>query len=446
MKRGGYWWKEAKMYELYVDKFAVDFKGLTSRMDYFTALGVNTLHILPHYPSLMIDEGYDVKDYRNVRPDLGTIEDMKECIATAKSAGIHIILDMVLNHVSIEHPWFVDARSSKENSKRNFFLWSDKGEGYALSQNAFPDIKPSNWIANPQTEDYYFATFYPEQPDLNWDNPEVVEAMLANMDFWADMGVDGFRLDAACFLMKREGTICKGLPETHAMIKRIRRHLDEKYPRGVILLGEAAQSVEETKAYFGDGDECQMMYHFPLMAEMWLALQYGDSSGVEKMIATSFDIPENCQWGVFLRNHDEIELRFLPSQEVRSSLLEFLDPRREYMFNKGQATSKRIANIFTEEEKIRKAFELLYSTPGVPIMYYGDEIGMKNLPVRSGIIDTRKYVRGPFDWGEAEKQVTDPLSLFHYAAALVKHSSVVLENMSVLSLSSGELVDKEQVM
>lgn len=414
-----YWWKEAKIYELYVDKFATNFKGLTAHLDYLKELRVNTLHILPHYPSPMADDGYDIKDYRGVRPELGTLEDMKEAILAARARGIHIILDMVLNHVSVEHPWFVEARSSKTNPKRNFFLWSDTGTEYKDALNAFPDIKPKNWTTNPQTGDHYFATFYPEQPDLNWDNPEVVEAMLANMDFWADMGVDGFRLDAACFLIKRDGTSCKGLPETHRMIKRIRKHLDDKYPRGVILLGEAAQSVEETLVYFGDGDECHMMYHFPLMAEMWRALQLGDDSAVKEMIKTSFAIPENCQWGVFLRNHDEIELRFLPSQEVRSSLLEFMDPKQEYMFNKGQATSKRIASIFESDEEIIKAFELLYSTPGAPIMYYGDEIGQKNLPVQQGIPDTRKYVRGTFDWKEAGSQMNDPNSLLSRTAKII---------------------------
>ncbi len=417
-----YWWKEAKIYELYVDKFATDFKGLASRMDYLKQLGVNTLHILPHYPSPMADDGYDIKDYRGVRPELGTLEDMKETIGAARERGIHIILDMVLNHVSVEHPWFIEARSSKSNPKRNFFLWSDTGAEYKDALNAFPDIKPKNWIANPETEDFYFATFYPEQPDLNWDNPEVVEAMIANMDFWADLGVDGFRLDAACFLIKRDGTSCKGLPETHAMIKRIRKHLDDKYPRGVILLGEAAQSVEETMVYFGDGDECHMMYHFPLMAEMWRALQGGDDSAVREMITTSFAIPENCQWGVFLRNHDEIELRFLPSQEVRSSLLAFMDPKREYMFNKGQATSKRIASIFDNDESIINAFKLLYSTPGAPIMYYGDEIGQKNLPLRAGVTDTRKYVRGDFDWKEAGRQMGDSDSLLSRTAKIITHA------------------------
>ncbi len=435
-----YWWKEAKIYELYVDKFAGNFTGLAAKVDYFTALGVNTLHILPHYPSPMIDEGYDIKDYHNVRAELGTLDDLRDCLAILHAHGIRVIFDFVLNHVSVEHPWFIEARSSKDNPKRNFFLWSATGKEYAQALNAFPDVKPSNWVANPATGDFYYATFYPEQPDLNWDNPEVVEAMLANMDFWADLGADGFRLDAACYLIKRDGTICKGLPETHAMIKHIRRHLDEKYPRGVILLGEAAQSVEETKLYFGNGDECQMMYHFPLMAEMWLALCHKDASPVKQMIDSSFDIPENCQWAVFLRNHDEIELRFLASPAVRAELLEFLDPEHKYLFNKGAATSERIASVFHNRADLRRAFELLYSTPGAPIMYYGDEIGMQNLPLQSGIIDTRKYVRGAFDWAEAEREVVDPASLFNEVATLIKSVPTPEEIPTLVPASEPESV------
>ncbi len=245
-----FWWKDAKIYELYVDKFAVDFKGLSGKIGYFTRLGINTLHILPHYPSPMADDGYDISDYRDVRADLGTMEDFRAFIVAAHESGIRVITDFVLNHVSVEHPWFVEARSSKDNPKRGWFLWSDTGREYKDAWNAFPDIKDDNWIPNPATGDAYYATFYPDQPDLNWTNPEVEQTMIATMDFWADIGVDGFRLDAASVLIKKEGTRCRDLPETHAIIKRIRAHLDAKYPRGVIMLAEA-----HNKEYFGDGDE-----------------------------------------------------------------------------------------------------------------------------------------------------------------------------------------------
>jgi maltose alpha-D-glucosyltransferase/alpha-amylase len=414
-----YWWKEAKIYECYVDKFAGDFKGLTEHANYFSLLGVNCIHILPHYPSPMIDDGYDIMDYRNVRPELGTLDDFRECIKALHARGIRVILDFVLNHTSSEHPWFIEARSSKMNSKRDFFLWSDTGKECADAINAFPDIKSSNWIPNPQTGDHYFATFYPEQPDLNWDNPEVMEEMLGNMDFWVELGVDGFRLDAAPHLIKRDGTNSKGLPETHAILKNIRAHIDQHYPE-VILLAEAHQSVAEIKTYFGNGDECHMAYHFCLMEQMLLALKRNDRSGVQKMLDESFDIPETCQWAVFLRNHDEISLATLPDDE-RTRLVDFLDPKHEYPFKKGLYTSMRLASIFHgDRAKLRTAFELLYSTPGAPVMYYGDEIGMKNLPLMPRIVDSRKYVRGPFLWQEAERQIASPDSLFHDVAALIE--------------------------
>lgn len=415
------WWKEARIYECYVDKFAGDFNGLAAHADYFTLLGVNCIHVLPHYPSPMIDDGYDIMDYRNVRSELGTLEDLKACISVLHARGIRVIFDFVLNHVSSEHPWFIEARSSRTNPKRDFFLWSDTGKEYADAINAFPDIKPQNWITNPQTGDYYFATFYPEQPDLNWDNPEVRKEMLFIMDFWVACGADGFRIDAAAHLIKRNGTNSKGLPETHAVLKKIRAHIDKHYP-DVILLAEAHQSVPEMKTYFGNGDECHMAYHFPLMEAMLLTLSDNDTRRVGAMIERSFNIPENCQWAVFLRNHDEISLATLPDDE-RIRLVDFFDPKHEYPFNKGTLTSMRLASgLRGDRAKLRAAFELLYSTPGAPVMYYGDEIGMKNLPIAPGILDTRKYVRGAFDWDEAYRQMADPDSLFHDAAALIAHS------------------------
>lgn len=426
-----YWWKEVKMYELYVDKFAGDFATLTERLDYFNAIGINCLHILPHYPSPMVDQGYDISDYRTVRQELGTLDDFKRFIDAAHARDIRVIGDMVLNHVSQEHPWFKEARASKTNPKRDYFLWSDTGAEYAQARNMLPDLKKSNWIPNPATGDHYFATFYPEQPDLNWQHPAVVEELYAVMDFWADLGIDGFRLDAAPFLVKQDGTSCMGLPETHAVIKGIRKHLDERYPRGVVLLGEvglgSGDIVQDIKSYFGEGDECHLMYHFPLMAELWLALQSGDRSGVERMVARSSDIPERCQWATFLRNHDEIELRFISSQETRGTLLSFLDLEGDYLFNKGQSTAKRNASILGDSARIMEAFSMLYSLPGAPVMYYGDEIGMKNLPLQKGITDMRHYVRGQFDWEEAARQLADPASLLSRVAALIHASSAAGE-------------------
>lgn len=418
MKNPTYWWKEAKIYELYIDKFAGDLKGLTAKLDYFTALGVNCLHLLPHYPSPMVDDGYDVTDYRGVRPELGTLDDFTHCLAEAHHRGIRVIVDLVLNHASQEHPWFNLARTSRDNPKRDFFLWDEHGTRLKDSVNAFSDFKSSNWIWNDATKDYYFATFYPEQPDLNWDNPEVMREMLAIMDFWIARGVDGFRLDAASHLIKREGTDSKGLPETHAVLKQIRKHLDQTYP-DVILLAETNQTLPLTKSYFGDGDECHMVYHFPLMKQLWLALLRSDKSLVERAIEQSFDIPEHCQWATFLRNHDDITLYTLDPKDA-SELLDFFDPKHNYSFGEGEGASVRIATVFDgNKEKTLGAFALLYKTPGAPIMYYGDEIGMENLPLDPTIKDTRKYVRGKFDWKEAERQMADPASLWNGVARII---------------------------
>ncbi|OGZ17192.1 MAG: hypothetical protein A2494_03190 [Candidatus Lloydbacteria bacterium RIFOXYC12_FULL_46_25] len=408
----------AKIYELYIDKFAQNIQGLIDHLDHFSRLGVNTLHILPHYPSPMIDAGYDITDFRGVRSDLGSTLDLERLIVAAHEKGLRIILDFVVNHVSSEHPWFQEAQASKENPKRNYFLWSETGEELRGSVNAFPGIKQHNWIRNPKTNDYYYATFYPEQPDLNWDNEEVISAMFDNMDFLAHLGADGFRIDAAPHLIKREGTDSRGLPETHKILKRMRAHLEEKYP-GVILLAEAGGNIEETKSYFGNGDEFHMAYHFPLMSALWETLLFNDQTYVDDVMRASGDIPQGCQWATFLRNHDDIELRNLPS-ETREKMINMLDPKREYLFNNGNTTAVRIATAFSEDkEKILQAFGLLYSLPGAPVCYYGDEIGMKNTPARPDVIDTRFFVRGEFDWADAVNQMNDSNSLFAQIAKII---------------------------
>jgi maltose alpha-D-glucosyltransferase/alpha-amylase len=325
----------------------------------------------------------------------------------------------VLNHTSDQHPWFVESRSSKDNPKRDYYLWRKDATGFAGATNAFPDIKAQNWMADPETGEFYFATFYPQQPDLNWDNEQVFEGMLANMEFWAERGVDGFRLDAAAHFIKREGTTSQGLPETHQLIKRIRHRLEQKYPDAV-LLAETAENIESSKLYFGDGDECHLVYNFPLMAHLWLALSDGMRSPLEALVSLSADIPANCAWATFLRSHDEINLGNL-SPEERHQLIDFLDPKHAYHFNKGEATSMRVANVFQgDTNRIRDAFELLYHTPGTPIMYYGDEIGMQNLPPVPDDLDSRHAVRGAFDWSAAEHQAKDPDSLLNRTARIIR--------------------------
>jgi maltose alpha-D-glucosyltransferase / alpha-amylase len=418
------WWKEAKIYELYIDTFANDIQGLTGRLEYFLELGINTLHILPHYPSPMVDDGYDVSDYRGVRSELGTLDDFRQMIARAHALGIRIIVDLVLNHVSDQHPWFIEACALKTSVTHDFFLWSKEGNLYKKATNMFPDFKESNWIWNKETEEYYYATFYAAQPDLNWDNPAVYDAMIENVTWLCDLGVDGFRLDAAPYLIKREGTDCCGLPETHAIIKRIRAFLDAQYPN-VILLAEASQPVEELTKYFGNGDECHLVYHFPLMQELFRALATDDWSRYAAMIEVSQTIPPHCSWATFVRNHDELTLNLLSSSD-RSLVVRHFDPEQQYPFRGGDAIAARIATLLCgDKEKILNVFKKLYSVPGTPVMYYGDEIGIQNESYNILLRDTRRMVRGHFDWDKAGHEQKDPSSLFHQVSAVIRQHGVV---------------------
>ncbi len=416
-----YWWKSAKIYELYIDKFAGDIQGLIANLDYFTKLGVNALHILPHYPSPMVDDGYDITDYRGVREDLGTLDDFQQLITAAHDKGIRIIVDFVCNHTSDQHEWFIKARSSRDNPWRQFYLWSETGREFALASNGMSDVKPSNWIWNEATKDYYYATYYPNQPDLNWDYPAVYEEMIAIMKYWADMGVDGFRLDAIPNLIKRDGTRCRGLPETHALIKRLRHRLEEGYPN-TILIAEARSDIATMKEYFGNGDECHMAYHFLLMEEMWAAIYRGNTERLKKIIEDSLTIPENCQWAIFLRNHDELALGMIEPEE-HEALLKFLDSESKFLF-KQKRTSVRLGHVFKgDREKTMDALRMLYTLPGAPIMYYGDEIGMQNLDHDPSIVDSRKYVRGRFDWDNAKRQLDDPESLLTAVSKLLQETN-----------------------
>ena len=398
------WWKSAVFYELYVDKFAGDFPGLTAHLDYLKKLGVDCLHILPHYPSPMVDDGYDVSDYTAVRKELGTIEDFRRFAAEAHSRGIRILIDFVLNHISTEHLWFLEASSSKNNPRRNFFLWSKTGEEYKGAANPFYELKPSNWIKNPATDDYYFSTFYPQQADLNWDNPEVFNEMMAIVDFWMDLGADGFRLDAAAHLIKREGGDSKHLPETHAIIKKIRQHIDSRNPE-VILLTEAEGLPQIIKEYFGEGDEAHLSYNFPLVKYFFRAIADGSFKVSEDFLSSVAGIPESCQWAIFLGHHDELPLK-------DAELLEHFDPEDKHRFNNGLAL--RLSDILNgDKEKIIKSFEMLFRTPGTPGIYYGAEIGIHNINLPESEKDYRKALRGEFDWTAAEEAVNDPTSVFN---------------------------------
>jgi maltose alpha-D-glucosyltransferase / alpha-amylase len=414
------WWKESVIYELYVDKFANNFKGLTANLDYFTFLGINTLWLLPHYPSPMVDGGYDVSDYTSVRSDLGDMKDFDNFIGEAHDKNIRVIVDFVLNHTSIEHPWFIDAASSRNSTKRDWYLWSENANKHSQAFVHFPEVKNgSNWIKNKTTGDFYYATFYPEQPDLNWDNEQVYEAMLDAARFWLDRGVDGFRLDAVSRLVKRENTNCFALPETHNILKRMRSDLQIDYPQAVFI-AESGGWTWEAKGFFGDGDECQIVINFPLASHLLAAISDGDMSGVEQVWDDSKGIGDESRWGIFLTNHDSVDLFFLNNDDKKNKLT--LDGKLSAKF--GQNNSSSFASRLFEicggnKEKILWATKKLLSLPGVPILYYGNEIGMPNANLPQHPTDNREYVRGDFDWETVKLQKNDPESILNIVKEMI---------------------------
>ncbi|OGZ74107.1 MAG: hypothetical protein A2908_03415 [Candidatus Staskawiczbacteria bacterium RIFCSPLOWO2_01_FULL_38_12b] len=416
-----YWCKNAIIYEVYVDKFCDTFNGFADKLPYLVSLGVTCIHVLPHYPSPMIDDGYDIADYTSVRKDLGTIEDFKDFLLKAHDAGIKVMVDFVLNHTSTQHPWFLEASNSALSSKRDFYLWSKTATEYAKAPNLFPDLKEKNWIYNPKTDNYYFSTFHHAQADLNWNNPDVFDQMMSVLDFWVALGVDAFRLDAVSHLIKKEGTICDGLPETHNAIKKVRTYLDRKYDN-IVLLAEVGDSIKESKKYFGKGDECHLVYNFPLVGRLLLALKKGEAVLPKKFIETLSGIPESCDWVNFLGHHDEMALGMTVKKERQGLFLHF-DPENKYRFAIG--ISLRIATMLHKNNQdIIRAFGMLLGVPGSCIIYYGDEIGMENESLPLDQKDTRKSLGGKFDWSVAGQQVLDNNSLFLQISNIINNRNV----------------------
>ncbi|KKT58949.1 hypothetical protein A3I36_02145 [Candidatus Giovannonibacteria bacterium RIFCSPLOWO2_02_FULL_45_28] len=414
------WWKNAVIYELYVDKFAENFAGLSEKLGYLKSLGINCVHILPHYPSPMVDDGYDVSDYKSVRAELGTIEDFEKFTKSAHGLGIKIIVDLVLNHASINHPLFIEASRDKNALSRNLFLWSDTGKEYASAINSFPHLKPKNWIYNKITRDYYFSTFYPEQADFNWANPKVLVFFLDVMEFWVSRGADGFRLDAVSHLVKKEGTNSKGLPVVHEILKQLRTHIDKNFP-DVILLAEVHDDISKMKSYFGAGDECHLVYNFYLNERMWLALKRDDKSTFEKALAASASMPGNSAWANFLRSYDEISMSTLEPSEV-NEVADYFDPAKKFRFR--SYIAMRQGSMFKgDKEKTLEAFGWLFEAPGAHVIYYGDEIGLENADILAGE-DARKTVRGYFDWPRAEKEMRNKASLWNSLKDLISVSAV----------------------
>ncbi len=396
-----WWYKDAVFYEVYLRAFCDgngdghgDFKGLTSKLDYLQELGIDCIWLMPMYTSPLLDSGYDIADYYTIDETYGTVDDFKEMLEAAHQRGIRVIVDLVMNHTSDQHAWFREARSSKDNPRRNYYVWSETDQKYAGVRIIFVDSEKSNWEYDPLTGEYYFHRFFAHQPDLNFDNPEVQQAMLDVMKYWLDMGIDGFRADAVPYLFEREGTSCENLPETHEYLKRVRKFMDDHY-QGKILLAEANQWPEDVRAYFGDGDEFHMCFHFPVMPRIFMTLKKEDRTPIVDILSRTPPIPESCQWGTFLRCHDELTLEMVTEEERQYMWDRYAcDPRMR--LNLG--IRRRLAPLLNNDQrKIELANSILLTLPGSPIIYYGDEIGMGDL-----YLDDRDGLRTPMQWS-AEK-------------------------------------------
>ncbi|WP_460448018.1 maltose alpha-D-glucosyltransferase [Alsobacter sp. SYSU BS001988] len=410
------WYKDAIIYQVHVKSFfdanddgVGDFEGLTRRLDYVKDLGVTALWVMPFYPSPLKDDGYDISEYRDVNPSYGTMRDFRRFVRAAHDRGLRVITELVINHTSDQHPWFQRARRARPGSNaRDFYVWSDTDRKYVDTRIIFLDTEPSNWTWDPVAKAYYWHRFYSHQPDLNFDNPRVLEAVIDVMRFWLDMGVDGLRLDAIPYLIERDGTNCENLPETHTVIKKIRAALDESYPDRM-LLAEANQWPEETAQYFGDGDECHMAFHFPLMPRMYMAIAQEDRHPVTDIMRQTPEIPEGAQWAIFLRNHDELTLEMVTDQE-RDYLWSFYASERRARINLG--IRRRLSPLLeNDRRKIELMNSLLLSMPGTPVLYYGDEIGMGD----NIYLGDRDGVRTPMQWSPDRNggfSRADPARLF----------------------------------
>jgi maltose alpha-D-glucosyltransferase/alpha-amylase len=393
------WYKDAIIYQLHIKAFVDanddgigDFQGLTEKLDYIKDLGVNTIWLLPFYPSPLRDDGYDVADYTDVNPLYGTREDFHRFVQEAHRRDLRVITELIVNHTSDQHPWFQAARRApKGSNERDFYVWSDTPDKYAGTRIIFTDTEKSNWAWDDVAKAFYWHRFFSHQPDLNFDNPKVLEAIYGVMRFWLDLGVDGFRLDAIPYLCEREGTNNENLPETHVVLKKLRALVDANYPN-VLLLAEANQWPEDVREYFGNGDECHMAYHFPLMPRMYMAIALEERHPITEIMNQTPDIPESCQWAIFLRNHDELTLEMVTSKE------------RDYMYNMYAADKRARINLGIRRRlapllendlgKIKLMSSLLLSMPGSPTLYYGDEIGMGD----NIYLGDRDGVRTPMQW------------------------------------------------
>jgi maltose alpha-D-glucosyltransferase / alpha-amylase len=392
------WYKLAVIYQAHVRTFydsngdgVGDFQGLDQKLDYLKELGIDTIWLMPFFPSPLRDDGYDISDYYSVHSSYGTLEDFRTFLKSAHARQIRVIIEMVLNHTSDQHPWFQQSRSSQDNPRRDWYVWSDTDTGYSQTRIIFLDTELSNWAWDPISKSYYWHRFFSHQPDLNYDNPAVREEMWNVMKFWLEIGVDAFRLDAVPYLVEREGTNCENLPETHGIIKELRRKLDEQFP-GKMLLAEANQWPVDLRPYFGDGDEFHMAFHFPLMPRMFMGVKLEDRKPITEILQQTPEIPPSCQWCLFLRNHDELTLEMLTTVE-RSYMNDTYARDMDMRLNLG--IRRRLAPLLdNDRRRIELMHGILMSLPGTPNIYYGDEIGMGD-NIKLG---DRNGVRTPMQW------------------------------------------------
>ncbi len=392
------WYERAVFYELLPRSFfdsdsdgIGDLEGIRQRLDYLEWLGVDCLWLLPFYPSPLRDGGYDVSDFFSVAPEVGTADVLADLVGDAHKRGIRIIADLVMNHTSDQHPWFAESRASRTNPKADWYVWSDDDQGFAATRVVFVDAEGSNWTFAGGREQYYFHRFFHHQPDLNYENPEVVDAMLGVVRFWLGVGLDGFRLDAAAYLSKQEGTACENLPGTHKMLRLVRREVDAVAP-GAVLLAEVNQWPTDVVEYFGQGDECHMAFHFPLMPRMFMAIRREQRFPITEVLAQTPALPSGCQGGIFLRNHDELTLEMVTDDDRDYMYGEYArDPR----MRRNIGIRRRLATLVDNDRRLAELLHaMLLSLPGAPVLYYGDEILMGD----NIYLGDRDAVRTPMQW------------------------------------------------
>ena len=395
------WYKNAIFYQIYPRSFYDsngdgygDFQGIMQKLDYVKSLGVDCIWLMPTYQSPLKDDGYDISDFYSVYEPFGSLDDLKQLFSEIHRRDMRVITDLVLNHCSDQHPWFQAARRDKASKYRDYFVWSDTDTKYSGTRIIFVDSQESNWTWDDQAGAYFWHRFYPSQPDLNYDNPEVREEMKNVMRYWLNLGIDGFRADAVPYLFEREGTINENLPETHAYLKELRAMMDTEFP-GTVLLCEANQWPADVREYFGNGDEFQMGFHFPLMPRIFMSIGRQDAASLVEIMRETPEIPENCQWCTFLRNHDELTLEMV-SEADRQWMWAFYAPDKAMRMNLG--IRRRLYPLLENDRaRIGLAYSLMFSLPGSPVLYYGDEIGMGDDISQFD----RNGVRTPMQWDDS---------------------------------------------